>query len=268
MELTAASRALPSPVRSLARRALVRSRVRGLGPADAVVVSYPKSGSTWLRMVLGMVLSGDELDFESVRRVVPPLGLQRSAPAVLPGGGRLVRSHEPIAHLAPTQPQVIYLVRDGREVAASYYHHEVREGRAPASVPAFVEAFLAARLDGYGTWVDHVRGAQETAGALAPVIVVRYDALRHDVAAEVGRLCTAIGASVSAATIEAACAANTKERMQDKERSSTFLAARASSSQAFVRPDDAVGWQELFAGPAAARLGAGLAPGLAAFGYR
>ncbi len=236
-------------------------------PRDALLVSYPKSGSTWLRMVLGTALSGEDLDFDSVRVTVPPIGRQGGAPALLPGGGRLVRSHEPLGAVPSPGPRVVYLVRDGREVAASYYHHETREGRRRPSPAAFVEEFLAGTVDGYGPWVDHVLGAVQPDGE-PPAIVVRYEAMRADLLGEVHRICRVLGAPVSESALSRARDANTKARMQAKEQRSAFLASRPSDGTSFVRPDGAPGWRELFDPAALARLEEGLAPALQALGYQ
>lgn len=249
------------------RRQLVRYRRRGLDHSDVLLVSYPKSGSTWLRMLLGMTLTGTEMDFDLVREQLPPLGSHRSAPKLLGGSGRVVRTHEILSSLEPIPCRVLYLVRDGRDVAASYYHHVRRVGRFNRGPADFLAAFLAGRIDGYGTWTDHVDAAArgQAAGAVA---VLRYEDLRAETADALGRVCDELGVSVTPGAIGAAVAANTKLRMNAKEAQSRVLMAQRSDGSSVVRPDGAPGWRDMFEPDDARRLEEGLAPGLVQFGYR
>ena len=70
-------------------------RHTGVSPQDAFLVSYPKSGNTWLKFMLTYLLSGREADFDSDSTTIADVGSHRATPGVLPGGGRLIKSHEP-----------------------------------------------------------------------------------------------------------------------------------------------------------------------------
>jgi hypothetical protein len=58
---------------------------------------------------------------------------------------RLLKSHE---CFQPHYPGVTYIVRDPRDVAISYYHHNVKAGNIPDGYPmaGFVPRFIAASL--------------------------------------------------------------------------------------------------------------------------
>lgn len=209
---------LPAAVRPAARRALVRYRHRGLTPADALLVSYPKSGSTWLRFLLAHLLTGQEADYGTIRTSVPPLGQQKRADTTLPDGGRLVRSHEPLTTLRgpPTLP-VIYLLRDAHDVCLSYHNHRRRQGYH-GDFAAFVDAFLAGRVDGYGSWARHVDAALALESSpRGPFLRVRYEDLRADPVEVLGSIQRFLRVDRDVARITEALAANTRERMQAKE---------------------------------------------------
>src|SRR5437763_867640 len=94
-----AVRSLAERVKSARDRCLpfgadVEARHLGLRPPDTVLVSYPKSGNTWMRFILAPLCAGREVDFESVQRVVPSLGQHRCGTRE-DRGWRLVKSHEP-----------------------------------------------------------------------------------------------------------------------------------------------------------------------------
>src|SRR5690242_17221396 len=97
---------------------LIWLRHRGFGPNDVFLASFPRSGNTWLRFVLGEVLTRESVEFENVNRIIPEVGLQGKARAVLPGGGRLIKTHELYRQ---EYQRAIYVIRDVRDVLLSEF---------------------------------------------------------------------------------------------------------------------------------------------------
>ena len=250
MVLSVASRLVPATLRPVARRGLVRWRHARLRQTDVLLVSYPKSGSTWLRFLLADALTSRDADFDSVRDTVPPLDRYRHAPRLLPGGGRVIRSHEPMAPNRVRQGQrVISLVRDGRDVALSYLAHERRYGRFDGDAGQFVDQFLAGRVDPYGPWHEHVLASTslEQAGR-ARVLQVRYEDLRTRPVDELARILSFCDVGPPRADVDvlaAVVARNTKEHMRAKETRSTFLTSLNPDGTPFVRPDARERWSDL-----------------------
>lgn len=260
---------VPAGLRPIARRQLIRFRRLGLTSADAVLVSYPKSGSTWLRFLLGHVLSSDEVDFDSVRGALPRIGRHRGAPRLLPGRGRLVRTHDPLDALVglPGQP-VVYLVRDGRDVAVSYLHHLRRIGSFEGDLAALLPRFLSDGIDSYGPWHLHVLGAvasQERGGS--PFLTIRYEDLRSDTVGELARIVAFLGVEPETGRVEEAAADNSKERMRAKERISRLLRNQSVNGSSFVRPDGGPSWQQLLEAAEILQFERVAGPALRAFGY-
>jgi Sulfotransferase domain len=247
----------------------VRWRQIGLRADDGVLVSYPKSGSTWLRFLLATALADDEVDFDSVRRLVPPVGRHHRAPVLLGGRGRLTRTHEPLARLAaPAGGRVVYLVRDGLAVAASYLRHARAEGRLRGAADDFVDAFVAGVVDGYGPWTEHALGAASFAREdRFPLLVVRYEDLRFDTAGELRKVLRFLGGEVDTARVDASVQANTKAAMRAKEESSAFMRRRFGPGSAFVTEDRPSPDPFPFSPAARNRLETALAPARRAFGY-
>lgn len=269
MQLAKPARILPPRVRHAARHQLVRYRHLGLRPSDAILVSYPKSGSTWLRFLLAHAITGAETDFDAVRECLPPIGRHRHAPAVLPDGGRLVRTHEPLRpyHGRPGQP-VVYLVRDGRKVALSYHAHQERYREFSGSLVEFLDRFTLGGVDGYGTWHEHVLEALEFSRRVpSRFLMVRYEDLRADPVGELARTLAFLGTERSARDLRDVVAANTKDRMRDKEARSEHLRRLQPEAQPFVRPDDRPGWVDLVPPPARERFDLICAAALAGAGF-
>lgn len=248
----------------------MRFRFLGLHASDVLLVSYPKSGSTWLRFLLAHALTSEEVDFDSVREIIPPVGRHRRAPSLLPTGGRVVRSHEPLwPYLGRSGQPVVSLLRDGRDVALSYLAHEQRNLRFTADVSSFLDRFVAGGIDGYGPWHDHVLSAVDfERRSETPVLRVRFEDLRAAPVQELSRTLAFLGVKdMSDEDLGRVVAANTKERMRAKEATSTFLASMETDGSPFVRPDVRPGWAELVPATARQRFESTCGEALRAAGY-
>src|SRR6185437_14410726 len=135
------------------RAPAVKWRARGMGPKDAGIGSYPRSGSTWLRFVLYECLVGQSADFEVVDKTLPGLGAHRDAPGVLRNGGRLIHTHE---RLRPPGSTAVYLVRDPRAVVLSEYRFNQRRQIPVGTLDEFVRQFIKGRTSPHGSWATCV----------------------------------------------------------------------------------------------------------------
>src|SRR5581483_9049836 len=88
-------------------------------PDDVFIVSYLRSGSTWSRFLLGnLVHENHTVTFANLDRFVPSIvAVPDHRLRKLP---RVIKSHE---CFDPRYPRVIYMVRDPRDVAVSFYHY-------------------------------------------------------------------------------------------------------------------------------------------------
>jgi hypothetical protein len=224
---------------------------RGLHPADAFLASYPRSGNTWLRFVLGEVLTGQSIDFDNMDKFIPWVRFHRQAVPILKAQGRLVKTHE---RYRPEYKKAIYVVRDVRDVALST-HARFRELKiADPSFDVFLLSFLRGHTNGYGTWSRHVRSWLD--GPLAregKLLVIRFEDLRRSPEEVVGRMLEFLGFEMQVENIRAALANNSIERMRVKEERSKSLFQSATEEGRFVRKGAAEGWRTVLT-PAQARL--------------
>ncbi len=76
------------------RSPLLWIRHHGFRPSDIFTASYPRSGSTWLRFILAEILAGQSSGFKGVNLLSPDVGEHSGAQPLLPGAGRLIKTHE------------------------------------------------------------------------------------------------------------------------------------------------------------------------------
>jgi len=156
-------------------------------PDDVFIVSYPRSGNTWLRFIIGNLLYNDPMTFMNIDRRVPDIYRSNARELLSLSRPRYLKSHEPFC---PRYPKVIYVVRDPRDVLLSYYHYEMRTRQIPDGWPIerFAADFMEGAVGDFGTWADHVASWLSTRSASSRFLLLRYEALLHDPVAVAGRI--------------------------------------------------------------------------------
>lgn len=121
---------------------------------DVFLVSYPKSGNTWLRFMIGNYLSDSSLDFSSIHKVVPDIYFKpEQASGSKTHSPRFIKSHE---HFNKKYSNVIYLMRDGRDVAVSYYFQYLKFGSTQGvTFEEFLDKFNRGQVGGK-SWSEHI----------------------------------------------------------------------------------------------------------------
>ena len=152
-------------------------RLVSVRSADSFIVSYPRSGNTWVRfLVYRMLAPQEESSFRSLQGFVPDIYKVPRRAIDAMDGGRILKSHEPFD---PRYPRVLYLVRDPRAVAVSYFYYQQRAGLLdPAQeLQRFVDAFVRGAVDGFGTWQENVESWLSTRGTRDSFLLIRYEDL-------------------------------------------------------------------------------------------
>ena len=128
------------------------------------LVSYPRSGNTWLRLLLCAILSPVELGYKKIDELIPDTHqrsssfLKRFRSLKLPF--LACKTHFIYPWNAEPGDRFIYLYRDPRDVALSEYRYRLWEEEglgkpAPKDFTAFLEReFIRERR--FGSWRSHV----------------------------------------------------------------------------------------------------------------
>src|SRR5579864_2793674 len=107
----------------LLRKTLLEREIT-IFPDDSFLTSYPRSGNTWTRFLVGNLIRPSEtVTFLNIEKIVPDM--YKTADMVLRRlpRPRVLKSHEPFD---PRYRRVIYIIRDPRDVAVSNYHWEMK----------------------------------------------------------------------------------------------------------------------------------------------
>jgi Sulfotransferase domain len=126
-------------------------------PDDIFVVSYPKSGTTLMQMIVYQLATRGEIDFPHITIVSPwlEMELMRAKPRGLEvPSPRVLKSHLRYPML-PKVGRFIYMLRDPRDVAFSAYHHHVMMTGERPRPERFMHRFILGR-SAFQSWFKHV----------------------------------------------------------------------------------------------------------------
>ncbi|XP_070617875.1 sulfotransferase 2B1-like [Erythrolamprus reginae] len=163
---------------------------------DVLLVTYPKSGTTWMQEILSLIRSNGDLEpIKSLPNWARAPWLehtyfQEQLPHI--GCPRLLTTHLPQPVLAPAlkkaKPKVIYVARNPKDVAVSYYHFQrmAKFFPDPASFEDFLQDFMAGTVH-YGSWFEHVKGWFSCREELG-LFCITYEQLHQDLKGCVERL--------------------------------------------------------------------------------
>jgi len=185
------------------------------------------------------LLVGQSSGFKNVNQLSPDVGEHFSANALLPGAGRLIKTHE---LYLDSYEKAIYLVRDPRDVAISEYAYQKALGVRSGDFEHFLNDFLRKGVNPFGLWTKHVNSWLEAAEAKrCQVLTVRYEDLRLETEKSLRQMMNFLNVTVDSATIRKAIENNSLEQMRAKEKVSP---QRASANGRFVRSGSISGWKE------------------------
>jgi len=155
---------------------------------DVFLVSYPRSGNTWVRFLLANLIAYDKngpVDFYSVHRYIPDMQIQSHLSFLKKlDSPRVIKSH---TEWDPGFRRVIYLLRDGRDVMVSYYHYLRNKGSFTGSLLDFMredDAFPSQWTRHVSSWLDNFEG---------DLLLVRYEDLLANPEGELRRMADFIG---------------------------------------------------------------------------
>jgi hypothetical protein len=264
-----------------AARVLTGRQIAGRGltvfPDDIFLVSYPRSGNTWTRFLLGNLISPDDpVTFSNIESLIPEIYFNRDRFLRQLPRPRMLKSHEPFQ---PHYPRVIYIVRDPRDVAVSFYHHNVKARNIPDDYPmaSFVPRFIAGEFDRkFGSWRDNVLSWTALRGADPSFLMLRYEEMKRDplraladVVAFLER-CSFRKIDASVVALQRAIELSSPERMRALERQESgrwVLTKGTRSDKPFVRSAVSGGWTSQLAPQSVAEIEAAWGDLMQRLGY-
>lgn len=187
---------------------------------DCILAFFPKTGSTWVRLVLYNLLSAraglntDALSFDALDRAMPEFANPSNfARWPFSGTPRLVKTHQPFRRIWAGHTAIVFC-RDPRDTMVSYYHY-ARASRAigfSGDLNALIRdphMGLDAYFRFFQSWQPHAH------------LRVRYEDLRAQPGRSFRQVLTGLGIAASDHEIDRALAASTLAKTRKAQAQSS-----------------------------------------------
>lgn len=189
-------------------------------PDDTFIVSYPRSGNTWTRFLVANLLHPDkDVTFATIENQVPDSEAQSRLQLKRIPRPRFIKSHQ---YFHPRYRKVVYIVRDPRDVALSYYDFQRKYRHIEDAYPlaSFVSDFVLGRMisASWGTWRENVGSWIYARGGNPGFLLLRYEDLLADTKNQSARLAEFLGVQPTAALLEQAIGRSTADAMRKLEK--------------------------------------------------
>jgi hypothetical protein len=187
-------------------------------PDDTFIVSYPRSGNTWTRFLIGnLIQPSGPITFLNIERVIPDTSaLSKSYLKHVPRP-RILKSHQ---YFDPRYKKVIYIVRDPRDVALSHYNwqRKYREIDDQYPLERYTSRFVAGDLAGWGSWGEHVLSWLATRHNSPDFLLLRYEAMLAEPLRELGKVAVFLGTEATRETLATAVERSSADNMRKLEK--------------------------------------------------
>lgn len=160
---------------------------------DCWLVSYPRSGNTWLRFIVAnLIYRKKEISLKTIDDLIPDIYARNSWRIDRQRPPRVFKSHEPYNKL---YEYVVYMVRNPFAVCNSYFRYFLKTGtyENENDFGIYFSKFLKGELDNYGSWKENVASWIYARKNNRKFLLLNYDLMRKDPMGEVGRLANFLG---------------------------------------------------------------------------
>lgn len=150
---------------------------------DIYVATYPKSGTTWMQMILYQLTTDGNMDFEHINDVSPWIHwavLKNKSVNDVPSP-RIIKIHDTYDEMAYVKKgRFIYVVRNGMDVMNTLTYHLRAYGEPDISFDDVFETRLESWSSHVSSWIENRKGLN--------IFYIRYEDLKEDIEQEIHRI--------------------------------------------------------------------------------
>jgi hypothetical protein len=241
-------------------------------PDDVFLTSYPRSGNTWTRFLVGNLVHSEEpVTFLNVERLVADMYKHGDHYLRHLPRPRILKSHEVFD---PRYKRVIYIVRDPRDCAVSNFHWEMKQRSFSDQLPIkdFLPNWIEGKIwDRLGNWGDHVTSWLSTRSGHEGFLMLRYEDMIEDPARELMKVSKLLGIEQSIERCKRAAELSSFDRMRklEEKQGDKWVQTRFTrQDKPFVRQATKGGWREVLPPECVAQIEAAWGHVMIQVGYR
>lgn len=198
---------------------------KGYDPNDVFLITYPKSGTTWLRFLIANSIKihygiRRNVNFFSIQDIIPGIPYKNYAPQNTPFGlQEIPRIYATHSSFNPYYKRIIFQVRDPRDVMVSYYLYLQNNGSI--SSDCSISEFIRDKRYGIDAWNRHTRSWLKKSGpkdGMSRIVFSKYEDLLEKPTSVVAEITDAIGLSLSQNELKKAVELSSKDNMKKTEK--------------------------------------------------
>ena len=198
----------------------IAGRTLAVRPDDTFIVSYPRSGNTWTRfLIANLLFAGQPVSFANIERLIPDAEAQSSRYMKRVRGPRVIKSHQYFDH---RYPKVLYITRDPRDVAVSYYNFARKFRHIADDYPLeqYVHGFVTGTLQSsaWGTWAENVGTWMAARNGRPTFLLLRYEDLIADTQTELATVARFLGVDATPAALSRAIENSSADHLRELEK--------------------------------------------------
>ena len=198
----------------------IAGRQIAVRPDDTFIVSYPRSGNTWTRfLIANLLFAGQPISFANIERLIPDAEAQSSRYMKRIPSPRVIKSHQYFDH---RYPKVLYITRDPRDVAVSYYNFARKYRHIADNYPLeqYVHGFVTGTLQSsaWGTWAENVGTWMAARNGRPTFLVLRYEDLIADTQTELATVARFLGVDATPAALSRAIENSSADHLRELEK--------------------------------------------------
>ncbi len=222
--------------------------------SDIYIVSYPKSGTTWVQQILYQLKTGGDMTFSHIAKEIPHIEEPRLHQTLETlEAPRIFKTHLTYKQI-PKKGKYICVLRHGMDVAVSYYHHYLCHNEYQHSFDHFYRKFLAGKV-AFGSWFEHVRDWRLNAEQ-RDVLYIFFEDLLTDLEGNLRKIAAFTGLPLQDENmprlLEYCSFSYMKDHQIQFDLGIVFLLELGFRPGHFIRKGEKEQWREVLKGPAEA----------------
>ena len=206
------------------RLAITASKRYKFLTADCLIVSYPKSGRTWLRVMLSEYFvarydlpAGSLIEFANFHYMdsrIPKIFFTHDIRNTLLTPAEVVRDRS-VYH----NKRLVFLVRDPRDVVVSMYFQRTRRDE---NFDGSMSDYVFGSVGGFETLLCFYKSWMETLPNISQSLLLKYEEMKSSPELALSSVLTSIGYDPDPELVHAAVRASTFEQMKKKETNNEY----------------------------------------------
>ena len=194
----------------------------GLNKNEYFLISYPKSGNTWVRVILSNLLNENEnlkIGLHNIHQFVPDSHNKTQRKSIIEKKSdfnnlkiKIVKSHDRFKPFFKNK-KVIYITRNLLDVVPSYFFYL----KARKSIQPTIDDVISGKANNsFGSWFNHVKfwiKRKEN-----NILIISYEELVSNTEKEIKSICDFIGLKFDSQEINKAIKNSNKKKMKDLEK--------------------------------------------------